>query len=94
MTSIGIRALRQDMAGVIARVTNGETITLTDYRHTVARIVPVASHDRYSITNAHGLTALYCTPCGAIIGNVCGPVSDLLATIGTHDATTHQGDDQ
>jgi len=56
--------------------------------------VPVAHNDRYSITNAHGLTALYCTPCGAIIGNVCGPVSDLLATIGTHDATTHQGDDQ
>jgi len=94
MTTIGIRELRQDMAGVIARVTNGETITLTDYRHTVARIIPVARNDRYSIDDFGGSIGAYCIPCGMVLATPSNGLSDLLATIGTHDATTHQGDDQ
>lgn len=94
MNTIGIRQLRKDMGDTLARVTAGESITLTDYKHPVARLVPVAHNDRYCVAMADRVPFLYCVPCGDIIGPALRPVSDLLATIGEHDTTHHQEDDQ
>lgn len=94
MNTIGIRQLRKDMGDTLARVTAGESITLTDYKHPVARLVPVAHNDRYCVAMTDSVPFLYCVPCGAIIGPALRPVSDLLTTIGEHDTTQHAEDAQ
>ena len=92
--NVGIAELRADMRTIIDRVLNGDTFTITDYKHPAALLVPVAQNDRYTITDHNGLNALYCIPCGAIIGNAHGPVSTLLAAIGTHDTLNHTEEQQ
>lgn len=41
--SVGIRALKQNASGVVARASRGESITVTDRGREVARIVPLTS---------------------------------------------------
>ena len=41
MDSIGVRELNQNTSQVLARVSGGETIEITDRGHPVARLVPV-----------------------------------------------------
>jgi prevent-host-death family protein len=43
MDRIGVRELNQNTSQVLARVSGGETIEITDRGHPVARLVPVAS---------------------------------------------------
>ncbi len=42
MERIGVRELNQNTSQVLARVSGGETIEITDRGHPVARLVPVA----------------------------------------------------
>jgi prevent-host-death family protein len=44
MERIGVRELNQNTSQVLARVSGGETIEITDRGHPVARLVPV-DHD-------------------------------------------------
>ena len=48
MESIGVRELNQNTSQVLARVSGGETIEITDRGHPVARLVPVGD-DRSSL---------------------------------------------
>ena len=48
MESIGVRELNQNTTQVLARVSGGETIEITDRGHPVARLVPVGD-DRSSL---------------------------------------------
>lgn len=41
MTSVGIRALKQNASAVVARVVAGETITVTDRGRPVAQLSPL-----------------------------------------------------
>lgn len=43
MTSVGIRALKQNASAVVARVAAGESIEITDRGRPVAQIVPLRS---------------------------------------------------
>ncbi|GAA4848596.1 hypothetical protein GCM10023221_29660 [Luteimicrobium xylanilyticum] len=43
MTTVGIRALKQNASAVIAQVERGETVTVTDRGRRVAQIVPLRS---------------------------------------------------
>jgi len=45
MTTIPIRTLNQDTAGVLARVENGESVGITRHGRLVARIVPVQGNE-------------------------------------------------
>lgn len=48
MESIGVRELNQNTSQVLARVSGGESIEITDRGHPVARLVPVGD-DRSSL---------------------------------------------
>jgi prevent-host-death family protein len=41
MESIGVRELNQNTSQVLARVSGGETVEITDRGHPIARLVPV-----------------------------------------------------
>jgi prevent-host-death family protein len=41
MTTIPVRELNQDTAGVLARVERGETLEITRHQRVIARLVPV-----------------------------------------------------
>ncbi|MFD0521707.1 type II toxin-antitoxin system Phd/YefM family antitoxin [Paractinoplanes durhamensis] len=41
MDTIGVRELNQNTSQVLARVTAGETVEITDRGHPIARLVPV-----------------------------------------------------
>ncbi|OJU40665.1 MAG: prevent-host-death protein [Microbacterium sp. 69-10] len=43
MSTIGIRALKQNASAVVAEAAAGETITVTDRGRAVARITPIGS---------------------------------------------------
>jgi prevent-host-death family protein len=43
MERIGIRELNQNTSQVLARVSGGETVEITDRGHPIARLVPVGS---------------------------------------------------
>ncbi|MGC5166713.1 type II toxin-antitoxin system Phd/YefM family antitoxin [Luteimicrobium sp. DT211] len=43
MTTVGIRALKQNASAVIAQVERGETVVVTDRGRRVAQIVPLRS---------------------------------------------------
>ncbi|MFG1920142.1 type II toxin-antitoxin system Phd/YefM family antitoxin [Micromonospora sp. NPDC048898] len=45
MERIGVRELTQNTSQVLARVSGGETVEITDRGHPIARLVPV-DHDR------------------------------------------------
>jgi len=49
MERIGVRELNQNTSQVLARVSGGETIEITDRGHLVARLVPVGD-DRSTLT--------------------------------------------
>lgn len=42
---IGIRELKDNLSAALARVRKGETITVTDRKHAIARIVPAGNGD-------------------------------------------------
>lgn len=46
MSTVGIRALKQNASEVVARAARGETIEITDRGKPVAKIVPLRT-DRY-----------------------------------------------
>jgi prevent-host-death family protein len=48
MESIGVRELNQNTSQVLARVSGGESIEITDRGHPIARLVPVGD-DRSSL---------------------------------------------
>lgn len=50
MESIGVRELNQNTSQVLARVSGGESIEITDRGHPIARLVPVGD-DRSSLAN-------------------------------------------
>jgi antitoxin (DNA-binding transcriptional repressor) of toxin-antitoxin stability system len=43
---IGIRELKDNLSAALARVRRGETITVTDRKHAIARIVPAGNGER------------------------------------------------
>jgi prevent-host-death family protein len=42
MSTVGIRALRQNASQVVARVASGEVVTITDRGRPVAQLIPVS----------------------------------------------------
>lgn len=56
MTTVGIRALRQNVSAVLRKVAAGETIEVTDRGHPIARIVPLHAEPRLDQLIVEGRT--------------------------------------
>jgi prevent-host-death family protein len=85
-TTVGVRELRQNLSKYLARVKEGETLTVTERGHEVARLVPSHSEiDPYDLMLAEKFGATI--PKGDLLDAIKSlPPLDKPAPAGTTDA--------
>ncbi|WP_308464996.1 type II toxin-antitoxin system Phd/YefM family antitoxin [Rathayibacter soli] len=78
--SIGIRALRDSLSSQLQAVRNGQSLTVTDHGHAIARIVPVEGASAFEQLLAEQLLTAPTAPRTPLPRPIAakGPVSDLV----------------